>query len=172
MKNMNYLKTTYVYKELINNYLLVGLLFTIFLIALNNIYFVFVLICLTIFLYKKNKIIVYIGYFLITIFLTHLVILNNLPKQETTEIIKVNDVIKNESYQKIIVFKKGKKNIIYDFDNLDIYPGNIIKVKLEKSEVLGERIEGAFDYQKYLKIKQLYFLHGFAGYPFERRIAL
>ena len=159
MKNMNYLKTTYVYKELINNYLLIGLLFSIFLIALNNIYFVFILIYLTIFLYKKNKIIVYIGYFLITIFLVHLIILNNLPKQEATEIIKVNDVIKYENYQKIIVIQKGKKNIIYDFDNLDIYPGNIIKVKLEKSEVLGERIEGAFDYQKYLKYQKVDYVY-------------
>ena len=63
MKNLNYLKTTYAYKELVNNYLLIGLLLASFLIALNNIYFIMLLIVFTYYLYKKSKVVAYIGYY-------------------------------------------------------------------------------------------------------------
>lgn len=62
----------------------------------------------------------------------------------------VNDVIQYDTYQKIIIQKKTKKIILYDSNMSTIKPGYKITFDYKESSAFGERVEGGFDYNKYL----------------------
>lgn len=152
------LKTTSVYNELINNYVLIVIFISLVLLIINNIFFLPLIIVFSLYLYKVSKKIVYISFGLSLIILIHLLVLKNLNPFFINDLdeVKIYDVVKNEDYQKLIVKKGLKKVIIYDSDLIEIYPGNVVKMVLEEQEILGERIEGGFDYSKYLKNNNIY----------------
>lgn len=152
---LNKLKNTFVYREFINNIIIISIIVVLFLLTINNLNFLPLLIVYFIYIYRKNKLTVVISSVFIFIISFKLIVYkySSFPQFDK---IKVNDVIQYDNYQKI-VYKRGyKKIIIYDFDNLDIMPGDVISAKLEESQVLKERIEGGFDYQKYLYNNHIY----------------
>ena len=63
---------------------------------------------------------------------------------------RVWDIEMSSDYQKIIVKKKGKKIILYEVGMVDITPGDTISFTYIEKEVLGERVEGGFNYKDYL----------------------
>lgn len=152
---LNKLKNTFVYREFINNVIIISIIVVLFLLTINNLYFLPLFVVYVFYIYKGNKLIILVSSIFIFVISVKLIVCkySSFPQFDK---IKVNDVIQYDTYQKIIYKRGYKKIIIYDFDNLDIIPNDVISVELEESSILGERIEGGFDYQKYLKNNHIY----------------
>lgn len=152
---LNKLKNTFVYREFINNVIVISIIVILFLLTINNLYFLPLFAFYVFYIYKENKLIILVSSIFIFVISVKLIVYkySSFPQFDK---IKVNDVIQYDTYQKIIYKRGYKKIIIYDFDNLDIIPNDVISVELEESNILGERIEGGFDYQKYLKNNHIY----------------
>lgn len=163
------LKNTFVYRNLINNYIVIAIAIVLFFLVYHNLFFILALIIYLIYLYRKRKMLLVVSVSLMFIIWLKINIYNNTKDIAISNIIKVNDVIKYDDYQKIIYKKKYKKYIIYDFDNNHILPGDIIEVVLEKQNPLGERIEGGFNYQKYLKNNHIYGIYNLKDYKFVKK---
>ena len=86
-------------------------------------------------------------FFLIIIVL----IIYKLSTVNLNDIERVYDVNLYDDYQKIIVKKGLKKIILYDSSVVDIHPGYKISFVFKEKEALKERIEGGFNYYKYLE---------------------
>lgn len=153
---LNKLKNTFVYRILLNNIIVIAIIVTLFIITINNIFFLPLFILYFYYIYKKSKLFLKISTIIILLISIKMIVYRVDNSINLGEKIKVNDVIRYDNYQKIIYKKGYKKAIIYDFDNYDILPGDCIEITKEESMVLDERIEGGFNYKKYLKNNHIY----------------
>ena len=146
---LNKLKNTSLYNRLINNYCIIALIVLFLLLIIYNLYFSILAIIAIIIYYKKEKILIYISISIFLIIFTILII-NPLINPRLDNLVKVSDVIEYDDYDKLIIIKNFKKIILYDSDKLAITPGDKIYINFKENNIYGERIEGGFDYQKYL----------------------
>ena len=89
------LKTTSVYNELINNFVLIVIFISLVLLIINNIFFLPLIIVFSLYLYKVSKKIVYISFGLSLIILIHLLVLKNLNPFFINDLdeVKIYDVV-------------------------------------------------------------------------------
>ena len=163
------LKNTFVYRTLINNIIVISIAILLFFLIYHNIFFLPLAVIYSIYMYKKNKLFIVITLLMIIVLLFKINLYNSNTDITVNGVIKIDDVIKYYKYQKLIYKRTYKKYIIYDFDNNDILPGDIIDVVTEKQIPLGERIEGSFDYAKYLKNNHIYGIYNLKEFKILKR---
>lgn len=163
------LKNTFVYRTLINNIIVISIAILLFFLIYHNIFFLPLAVIYSIYMYKKNKLFIVITLLMIIVLLFKINLYNSNTDITVNGVIKIDDVIKYDKYQKLIYKRTYKRYIIYDFDNNDILPGDIIDVVTEKQIPLGERIEGSFDYAKYLKNNHIYGIYNLKEFKILKR---
>lgn len=152
------LKTTFVYKELINNFFIFVIGIGLFFLGLKYIIFIFAFIIYYIFLYKKNHIIFKVSLIIIIIIAFHMLVLEVFisgPNSSITQIEgRIIDIDYFADYSKITLKSSTGKAIIY-WDNRDYKVGDIINVHGQAKEISKQRVFKGFDYYQYLKCKKI-----------------
>lgn len=145
------LKTSSLFRLLINNLFLITISLVLVLLSLNNILFIILFIPYLFFIYRKNRYLFYIMISLsIILFILYFIRKEIIYDKNMTSFKgTVVDVIKKEYYNRILLKKGIYKIYVYDYDFLDIKIGDIISVQGESREISGPRIPNSFDYQKY-----------------------
>ena len=147
--SLNKLKNSSLYNNLLNNYFNIALVVSILFVTIYNIYFIVLFTLIFYPLLKEKKILAYISVGIFFLIGLNLVVRSQISVSlSNTEV--VNDVIQYDTYQKIIIQKKTKKIILYDSNMSTIKPGYKITFDYKESSAFGERVEGGFDYNKYL----------------------
>ncbi|MDD3170885.1 MAG: DNA internalization-related competence protein ComEC/Rec2 [Bacilli bacterium] len=150
---LNKLKTTSVYRELINNVFLLAFFFLLLAISINHFFVVIFLGLYGFYVWKKSKTFFILMLTLGIIFIGHIYFLEINYSVETDGNIEgiVTDVTKEDDYYKIIIKSKNSKKIIYDYKYTDVKPGYYIMASGKNLPLTEQRIENGFDYASYLK---------------------
>ena len=151
------LKTTSLYRLLINNLFLIAISVLLTLCFLNHYIFIIFIILYYIFIYKKNKklliIIIIISLLLIISFYIKKVIIYD--KNIDTFSGLVISISKKEYYNKILIQNGIYKIYVYDYDFLDINIGDKIDVRGINKTIESNHIPYLFNYQKYYYSKNI-----------------
>ena len=152
------IKNSFVYKLLLNNYFLLAFLLLLVLICVTNIICIIFLVIYIIYLYKNEKIIAYIGIGLSFIIIIHYYTLNLSYKYMYLDELSgvVVDLKPSNDGTRIIVKDKYKKYIVYDYNNVDLKYGDIIKVKGRTLQSYPNRVKNGFNYQRYLESTRIF----------------
>ena len=145
------LKTTSLYRLLVNNLFLLSFLVVLLLLTLDTWYFVFFLCFYLFYLYRKNKTLFLIAIILITIIsilflVRHLLIFD---KGLTSFQGYVVSVAKKEYYNRLLVKKGIYKVYVYDYDFLDIKVGDIVTITGTSKKIEQNHLPNLFNYEKY-----------------------
>ncbi|MGD9886411.1 MAG: DNA internalization-related competence protein ComEC/Rec2 [Bacilli bacterium] len=151
------LKTTFVYEKLLNNWFFVAFLVVVGLISYHHWWVVFFLVALGLWVWKKQKLFLFVWLFVFGI-ITMVFILDNLRfkaimHDEVTGV-AVAVSIKSD-HQVIKVKKQDQYYLVYDNQFTKLKLGNIIFVQGQAIAADKERIPNGFDYQKYLKNQKI-----------------
>ncbi|MDD3348778.1 MAG: DNA internalization-related competence protein ComEC/Rec2 [Bacilli bacterium] len=148
----NRLKMTYVYRELINNYFVIAFALLLFAIFINHFMAIGFVVLYCLYLYRQSKEVFLILMMIFLAFTIHFLIIKiNYYVKETNEIEgTIIQIESKENYNKLFVKAKDYKKIVYDYDFMDLKPGDKIYVRGINLEVSGQRIENGFDYRAYL----------------------
>lgn len=139
------------YLVLRNNYFLVAIATTLFLLSLNHYLYVIIFIIYLIYLFKLERKLFIASIIIIIIIFSHFLYLENRKRFLDDEIKGTIINVTNKDYhQEIIVKCSGNKVLIYDKGFINVKVGDVIYVS--GKNVIPDRIhlENEFDYQKYL----------------------
>lgn len=145
------LKTQSLYKELINNLFVISFGIIILLFSVNHYYSFILFFIYFLFIYRKNKriakILFWLSFIIIVSYFLHLFIIHD-KSYDTFNGVIIN-ISKKESYNKIILKKGLIKVIVYDYDFLDLEVGDYLTVIGTNSEITISKIPNGFNYQNY-----------------------
>lgn len=147
------LKNSSVYKQFINNIFIIAFFVLLLLLTLINWLTIIPLLLYCYYLCKRNKCLFISAVILSALVLTNYIFLETTLTSDAKGSFSglVVDLKKSEKYQKITIRSGMYKNIIYDYDFLDIKVGEIIQGDGQILKSDPARVEGAFDYRHYLK---------------------
>lgn len=145
------LKTTSLYKVLLNNLFLIFFLVVILLLALDSPIYVIFLVVYFIYLYKKNKKFAYIGLGVIIIILVLFLVRKQIIYDKNLNEFSgyVINKVKKDNYNRLLVRSGIYKVYIYDYDFLDIKIGDIITVDGINKKIEQNHLPNLFNYEKY-----------------------
>lgn len=152
------LKNTYVYRNLLNNIIIIAFYLVLVALTINYLYVIILLLIYSYYLYKKNKYILFISAIISTIFIAYYIIIENMYSLKNDKIIEgyIIEVTKKSDYTKIIIKQSlFQKKIIYDYENIKLTPGDYIRVSANNINIDSLRVENGFDYALYLKRKYI-----------------
>lgn len=152
------IKNSSVYKDLLNNYFLLAFLLLLVLISYTNIICIIFLGYYLYYLYKKTKVIFYIGItFSIFISLNFLYLRCSYEYTYLEELSgKVIGIEDSNDGQKLTLQSFNRKYIVYDYNNYEIKYGDIINVQGKTLDNMGSRVKNGFDYSEYLKHNRIF----------------
>src|SRR5690554_1816691 len=152
------IKNSSVYKDLLNNYFLLAFLLLLVLISYTNIICIIFLGYYLYYLYKKTKVIFYIGItFSIFISLNFLYLRCSYEYTYLEELSgRVIGIEDSNDGQKLTLKSFNRKYIVYDYNNYEIKYGDIINVQGKTLDNMGSRVKNGFDYSEYLKHNRIF----------------
>jgi competence protein ComEC len=151
------LKNTSVYKHFLNNIFPIALFVLLVLLTLiNRVSFPLVLL-FAIYLFRSDKYLFILGLIFSSLLFISFLILEITIKPDADVHFSglVIDLKQTEKYQKITVRSGIDKNIVFDYDFLDLHVGDIVQGDGEILTADPARIEGGFDYRQYLKNQRI-----------------
>jgi len=140
------------YLKLTNNFFLIVIGVVLLVLSFSSPLYLCFLTAYLVYVFKKDK--------FLLIFLIVLVILITfvyfkleyrdayLDDNVTGEVISVKDT-------QAVIKTKGAKVLVFDYNNYNLAPGDIVEVEGESVKLDGARVKGAFDYKEYLWHKQI-----------------
>ena len=151
MKYLKRLKSSSLYKLIINNLFLIVVNIVILIICLNYYYFFIILFCYISYIYKKNRkffyLILIIDIILLLSYYLHYLLIKDYGYNNFEGV--VVNINYYEDYNKLTIKKGLIKVLVYDYDCLNIQIGDQISVSGINRKITPNRIEGLFNYQKY-----------------------
>lgn len=151
------LKNSLFYKELINNYFILGFSVVLLVFSINYPIGFLLLFLLLYYLNKKNKLILKINLFLMTIVLL-IFIVNSLlirDKQYTKFYGVVTHINEKEYYNELTVRNGLEKVLIYDYSLAKIELGDRINAEGENKKLESNNNRYEFNYKEYLLSKKI-----------------
>lgn len=153
------LKTTLLYKNLINNYHFIVIL----LVLLGLVYYHYsiilfiILILYIVYLIIKNHFLAFFALFILGLFITGLIIneisFKNAILGEKWAYIKVLEIEELSNSQKLVVKVNNDKYLVYSKEKYEI--GDILYIKGIFSRIDKNHIQELFNYQEYCKYQQI-----------------
>lgn len=151
------LKHSSVYEKLLNNWFLVALFLACWLLFLNCQGLFFLAVGLGWYLWKKGRVIFWtalIAAFCVTaVFWAFQGWYSPVERSEATG--RITKIEFKDDYEKITIRKGGRYAIIFDREFTEASIGDTICVFGEPLPASGERIEGGFDYQEFLRHQKI-----------------
>ena len=158
-KYIQKLKTTLLYKNLIDNYHFIVILLIISGLSYyyKNILLFIILLIYTIYLFIKNHFLAYVSIFIFSLFVFGLVInevsYKNAILGEKRAYIKIIErEVENNGY-KFIIKCDNHKYLVYSEENYLI--GDVLYVNGTFNKIDSNHIQGLFNYQEYCKYQKL-----------------
>src|SRR5690554_2650893 len=140
------------YLKLTNNYFLIVICVVFLLLSLSSLIYLCFLIIFLIYLFKKDKFLFLFSVGLI--FLISFVYFSLEYRKEYVDDKVAGKVIAVEDTQ-VVVKSNGKKVLVFNYNNYNLTPGNLVEVQGEHVKLDEARIKGAFNYKEYLWHKQI-----------------
>lgn len=152
------LKNTSVYKKTLNNFFLFACFVFLFLCTIHHIWMGLVLISFGYYLYRQEKVLLYIACFLVMILFSHYYILEQIFNQERIEVGEITEVsgrvveVENRELTNKITIQSGiKKMIIYDSSQIQFSLSDMVVATGRILPTDHARIPNGFNYKTYLK---------------------
>ena len=145
------LKTTSLYKSLVNNLFFVGLGVVLLLLTLDTWYFIIFLLPYTIYIYIRNKKIFIVLLIIMVIIIISFIIKKLIIYDKGLTSLKgtVISIVNKENYNRLLVRKGLTKVYIYDYEMLEIRIGDVVEVYGSNKEIESNHLPHLFNYQKY-----------------------
>lgn len=141
-----------IYYDLLNNYFHIAMIIVLFLFTINDLVFGLILILYEVFVYKKAKSCFYTALIICLFILINYFIIDTKGQLKQPDISGRIDLISKREYSNRLLIKTKKGKVyVYDYEFLDLEVGMIIEAKGEIIPLKPIRIEGEFNYFRYLK---------------------
>lgn len=151
------LKTTLLYRNLLNNYFILAFFVVLLLITINYLIGLIVLIPYIVYIYRKNKSFFKILFLIAIAVIIMFLIFEKITTKKTITQIEgtVINIEEKETYNLLVIRKGLTKVYVYDQNKTSFLIGYKIKASGEALETAGERVPGEFNYEEYLKHQKI-----------------